>query len=76
MYLRSSQEEVSEIPAYATLSHCWGASAMTLKLTESTYETMHRGMPYSDHPKTFRDAVTITQSLGLGCLWIDSLCII
>jgi len=29
-----------------------------------------------DLPKTFKDAVDITKSLGFRCLWIDALCII
>lgn len=29
-----------------------------------------------DLPKTFRDAVTFARGMGIGYLWIDSLCIL
>lgn len=31
---------------------------------------------WADLPKTFRDAVIVTRSLGVRYLWIDSICII
>lgn len=60
---------------YVTLSHCWG-SAIFLKLTLQNIESLKAGMSRSTLPKTFRDAIYITQKLGVKYLWIDSLCII
>ena len=34
------------------------------------------GIPFSELPRTFQDAVHITRRLGIQYLWIDSLCII
>jgi len=34
------------------------------------------GIPVSKLPKTFRDALAITQALGYEYIWIDSLCIL
>lgn len=34
------------------------------------------GVPFSELPPTFMDAVTTTQELGIDHIWIDSLCII
>jgi hypothetical protein len=64
----------STVP-YTTLSYCWG-SANFIKTTTSNYEEFMIGLPYDQFPQTFRDAVQTTQSLGIGYLWIDSLCII
>lgn len=61
--------------AYATLSHCWGTLEF-LRLTQETLNSFKISIPFEDLPKTFQDAITITQQLGIGYLWIDSLCII
>lgn len=60
---------------YLSLSHCWG-SALVFKLTERNLESFRAGIPYSSLPKTFQDAILVTQQLGLNLLWIDALCII
>ncbi|KAK1751484.1 heterokaryon incompatibility protein-domain-containing protein [Echria macrotheca] len=61
--------------AYVTLSHCWGTTLHT-RLTGETMEDFLRGRPVSVLPKTYRDAMIVTLSLGLSYIWIDSLCII
>ncbi|KAF3799980.1 hypothetical protein GCG54_00001088 [Colletotrichum gloeosporioides] len=63
---------------YATLSHCWGPPGVKgpLKSTRETTEAFEQEIPESMLPRTFRDAVTITRSLGIPYLWIDSLCIV
>jgi hypothetical protein len=58
-----------------TLSHCWGGTSPLTTKTDTLSQRI-RGIPYKDLPKTFQDAVTITRSLGVDYLWIDSLCII
>jgi len=60
---------------YVTLSHRWGGSGViTTEL--STIETRKSGIPLTQLPKTFSDAVQIVRRLKLRYLWIDSLCII
>jgi hypothetical protein len=60
---------------YVALSHCWGVSHRTTT-TSLTLEAHKSGISASELPRTFQDAVTITQQLGVQYLWIDSLCII
>lgn len=61
--------------AYMTLSHCWGHHIPVRLLTDN-YSSSLKGMELSDLPKTYRDAIMVTQNLGVAFLWIDSLCII
>ncbi|KAI1373436.1 hypothetical protein F4677DRAFT_223159 [Hypoxylon crocopeplum] len=62
---------------YMTLSYCWGDSGTMLKLTRKNIdEWMKTGIPYTELPKTFQDAVRLSLFLGNDYLWIDSLCII
>ena len=65
----------SQLYAYLTLSHRWGSSKM-LTTTMENIEKRQTGIPLSEMPDTFRDAVIITRKLGIRYLWIDSLCII
>lgn len=60
---------------YTTLSHCWGKH-LPLKTTMSTLRTRRHAIPFETLPKTYRDAVSITRSLGIRYVWIDSLCIV
>ncbi|KAI8713437.1 HET domain-containing protein [Fusarium sp. LHS14.1] len=60
---------------YLTLSHCWGL-ADCIKLTTDNYAEMVRGIPSSQLPQLYQDALCVTRSLGVQYLWIDSLCII
>ncbi|KFY31157.1 hypothetical protein V493_01333 [Pseudogymnoascus sp. VKM F-4281 (FW-2241)] len=62
-------------PRYAALSHSWG-SLDFIKLTSKDLDTYMEAVPIERFPKTFKDAIEITQRLGLDYLWIDSLCII
>ncbi|CAG8951082.1 hypothetical protein HYFRA_00006480 [Hymenoscyphus fraxineus] len=62
-------------PQYAALSHCWGDKDF-FKLSQSNLPEVLEEIPLQHLTKTFRDAITITQRLGLSFLWIDSLCII
>ena len=60
---------------YITLSHRWGGSGViTTEL--STIEARKSGIPLSQLPRTFLDAVQIARRLNIRYLWIDSLCII
>ncbi|RYP71479.1 hypothetical protein DL770_008120 [Monosporascus sp. CRB-9-2] len=61
---------------YVTLSHCWGKAEMPVRLLSDTIRQLEAGIAISALPRTFRDAVSVTRSLGQKYLWIDSLCII
>ncbi|CZR52916.1 uncharacterized protein PAC_02793 [Phialocephala subalpina] len=61
---------------YMTLSHRWG-DADPLKLTWSNVKKfLWSGIPIDKLPKTFKDAIEFANYLGVGYLWIDSLCIV
>jgi hypothetical protein len=60
---------------YLTLSHCWGGKIFTT-LTRSNFTEFLSRIPTESLSKTFREAITITRTLGFKYLWIDSLCII
>lgn len=60
---------------YIALSHCWGG-LITPLLKKETLVPWQKSMNYSELPANFRDAILITQRLGLRYVWIDALCII
>ncbi|KAK7180535.1 heterokaryon incompatibility protein [Paraphaeosphaeria sporulosa] len=60
---------------YLTLSYCWGRTG-NLCTTAETYETFCTYIPWAKLPKTFQDAIQIARNLGVGHIWIDSLCIV
>lgn len=63
-----------QIGAWVALSHCWGNQPhFTLKST--TPIGPENPLYLSELPPTYRDAVTVTRSIGLRYLWIDSVCI-
>jgi hypothetical protein len=63
---------------YIALSHCWGKLTNDQKFCTYAYniENLKKEIPYQLLPKSFQDAIIITQALGIPYLWIDSLCII
>ncbi|KAJ5380423.1 uncharacterized protein N7496_002851 [Penicillium cataractarum] len=60
---------------YTALSYCWGGS-QAFQTTISTLDAMRLGFEMSMLPKTMRDAILVTQKLGVKYIWIDCLCII
>jgi hypothetical protein len=60
---------------YICLSHCWGPTEV-ITTTWSTYEERKRRIAWEDLSNTFRDAISLTRSLGFKYIWIDSLCIV
>lgn len=60
---------------YTTLSHCWGESRI-FTTTTTNIESLKKHIPLLDLPKTFRDALQFTNSIGISYIWIDSICII
>jgi hypothetical protein len=73
--------DASKGATYVALSYVWEAKevAKQLMLLKSTYErlTTPGGLSDShpDIPKTIRDAMVITSTLGFNFLWVDALCI-
>lgn len=61
---------------YTTLSYCWG-DAKFVTLTKETYRShYHDGILVNNLPRTYRDAIRVTHSIGVYYIWIDSLCIV
>ena len=52
---------------YMTLSHCWGRKTF-INTTEKTYKQRVDGILLADLPQTFKDAVSLTQNLGVQYL--------
>lgn len=67
--------DLSTVPEYLTLSHCWG-EVEVLRLSANTMEEFSNALPMHRLPKTFREAIDATCRLGFSYLWIDSLCIL
>ncbi|PYI08854.1 HET-domain-containing protein [Aspergillus sclerotiicarbonarius CBS 121057] len=69
--------QVDSRERYITLSHCWGTgpSNPALILLKNTFQNLTEYQPLSVLPKTFRDAFTVIERLGIRYLWIDRLCI-
>ncbi|TVY47614.1 hypothetical protein LOCC1_G005665 [Lachnellula occidentalis] len=65
----------SNCPQYASLSHCWGKKSFLIT-TQKTLEQRKQGIEWDTLPRTFQDAITLVQALGIRFIWIDSLCII
>jgi hypothetical protein len=59
---------------YVTLSHCWGG-ANIIKLTTGTFDQFSKGIPITDLPRTFYDAIMIAKFLKIRYIWIDSMTI-
>jgi hypothetical protein len=57
------------------LSHSWGGLQLA-RLERKSLESFMSRMPEDELTKTIRDAIWITQGLGLRYLWVDSVCII
>ncbi|CAI6342437.1 unnamed protein product [Periconia digitata] len=68
-------DTLPNLPHYATLSYCWGKKDF-VRLTRETMTSFLECIPNEELPKTFKDAVLITKTLGLEYIWIDALCII
>lgn len=61
---------------YATLSYCWGPNPVFLRLTAENKSELEAGIPISQLPLAFREAISVIQALSLRYVWIDCLCII
>jgi len=67
-------ENIGESGRYTALSHRWGMSL--IKTTLTNYGSRRQGIKWTELPKIFQDAISITRRLGLKYIWIDSLCIV
>ncbi|KAF2026724.1 HET-domain-containing protein, partial [Setomelanomma holmii] len=56
------------------LSYCWGGS-QPMTTTSLTAQDFTNGIAFCQLPRTLRDAMTVTGTLGLQYVWIDCLCI-
>jgi len=73
LHISSPEEEAR----FVALSHCWGSgSASLIRTTTKNMQQRVQGIPFATLPKSFQDAVSVTRSIGVQYLWIDSLCII
>jgi Heterokaryon incompatibility protein (HET) len=61
---------------YVTLSHCWGEKKLTRTLQANISRWLTSGIPWTELPQTFRDALNVAINLKFRYLWIDSLCVI
>jgi hypothetical protein len=61
---------------YCTLSHCWGKIEFQELRDANRERFMKEGIPWQLFTKNFQHAIEIARSLGVGYIWIDSLCII
>ncbi|KAH8880491.1 HET-domain-containing protein, partial [Thozetella sp. PMI_491] len=60
---------------YVALSYCWGRGKRVLTL-KSTLSAHSYDLRIANLPKTFRDAIYVTNGLGYKYLWIDALCMV
>jgi hypothetical protein len=60
---------------YVALSHCWGDLPMEDRSKCQFEGGNEETFCLEDLPKTFRDAIELTRSIGKEYIWIDSLCI-
>lgn len=72
---RSSEGHIDS-PHYACLSHCWGTREFRHITRHNTLAANKLGIPISELPRTFRDAIMVTRALHIDYLWIDSMCIL
>ena len=70
--------ELQNIPyqsQYLALSYCWGDGNF-LQLTKLSYESLSRGLPVAELPRTIQGAIWVTRRLGFEFIWIDALCML
>ncbi|KAM7210056.1 hypothetical protein V8F06_014562 [Rhypophila decipiens] len=56
--------------SYTALSHCWGGP-IDVRTTKHNIASHQAGVQFSNLPRNFQDAVTVTRAIGLRYLWID-----
>ena len=62
---------------FLIVSYTWGyAPELTNLLTHDNYDQQLFHMDMERMPKTFQDAISTTQKLGIEYLWIDAFCLL
>ncbi|RSL58100.1 hypothetical protein CEP53_006270 [Fusarium sp. AF-6] len=75
--LRLYETQPGERGTYIALSHCWGPrEKLPIKTTKQTIPQHKACIPWDDLSAVFKDAVWLSRLLGIGYIWIDSLCIV
>ncbi|KAH7319515.1 heterokaryon incompatibility protein-domain-containing protein [Rhexocercosporidium sp. MPI-PUGE-AT-0058] len=75
--LVETRQKASSVLRYAALTHCWGPDMPEAGMTKRENLEFHKQeIDFSNLPRSFRDAILVSKSLGIQYLWIDSLCII
>jgi hypothetical protein len=62
--------------SYVALSYCWDQVETHWVLPKAQSQLPKHSYQLKVLPKSIRDAIAITQKLGIRFLWVDSLCII
>lgn len=73
--LRDSSELRQDLK-YVALSYCWGTTKPPCLTTSDNLAGHLESIRWSSIPKTFQDAVLFSRRLGVGYIWIDSICIV
>ncbi|KXJ87106.1 HET domain-containing protein [Microdochium bolleyi] len=68
-------QTASELMRYTTLSHRWGNNERFTLVKKNAAEWASADIPWDTIPRTYRDAITVTRKLGVGYIWIDTMCI-
>jgi Heterokaryon incompatibility protein (HET) len=69
-------DSLSSTTKYVTLSHCWGELEIT-KLTQISHFTFSNvSIPLMALPLTFQQVISVTKTLGIDYIWMESLCVI
>lgn len=68
-------EGLGQHARYATLSHCWGETAMPMQTTKDNLPQRQAHIAFEKLPKTLQDAGVLCRELAIDHLWIDTLCI-
>lgn len=73
--LKLHQSTPGETSQYAALTYCWGLPVVRGALVQSNLDGLREDIGLSHLPRTVKDAISVTQRLGLRFLWIDAFCI-
>lgn len=74
--LRLHQSSAGEVGKYAALTYCWGCQTVPGALVGANLEALNGNIRLESLPQTIKDAIFVTQRLGLRYIWIDAYCII
>lgn len=74
-YIRLYETQPKDTMEYLALSHPWGSPPHFCTYPTNIDEHKQQ-INFHSLPLTFQHAVTVTRSLGVRYLWIDSICII